>query len=125
MNRLEELRKRRQAAQEGGGAERRARQHKEGKLSARERIDLLLDEGSFEEFDQLVTHRCRDFGIEKQRTPGDGIVTGHGRIDGRVVYVYAQDFTVLGGSLSETNAQKVCKIMDLAMKVGADRKSVV
>src|ERR687886_674502 len=119
MNRLEELRRRHQAAEEGGGPERRARQHKEGKLSARERIELLVDEGSFEELDKLVTHRCRDFGMEDQVVPGDGFVTGYGRIDGRAVYVFAQDFTVFGGSLFETNAQKICKIMDLALKTGA------
>jgi len=116
---MEELRRRHRAAEEGGGAERRARQHEEGKLSARERIELLLDEGSFEEIDKFVTHRCRDFGMDRTHIPGDGIVTGYGRIDGRLVYTYAQDFTVLGGSLSESNAQKVCKIMDLALKMGA------
>src|SRR6202142_225551 len=119
MNRLDELRRRHQAAEQGGGPERRARQHQEGKLSARERIDLLLDEGSFEELDKLVTHRCRDFGMDEQVIPGDGFVTGYGRIDGRLAYVFAQDFTVLGGSLSEANAQKICKIMDLALKTGA------
>src|SRR5947208_11836569 len=119
MSRLEELRRRHAAAEAGGGPERRARQHKEGKLSARERIELLLDEDSFEELDKLVQHRCRDFGMEDQVVPGDGFVTGYGRIDGRLVYVFAQDFTVFGGSLSETNAQKICKIMDLAMKAGA------
>ncbi len=119
MDRLEELRRRHQAAEEGGGPERRARQHKEGKLSARERIDLLLDENSFEELDKLVTHRCRDFGMDEQIVPGDGFVTGYGRIDGRLVYVFAQDFTLFGGSLSEANAQKICKIMDLALKTGA------
>ncbi|HEX3745465.1 MAG TPA: acyl-CoA carboxylase subunit beta [Bryobacteraceae bacterium] len=119
MNRLEELRRRHAAAEEGGGTERRARQHREGKLSARERIELLLDEGSFEELDKLVTHRCRDFGMADQMVPGDGFVTGYGRIDGRAVYVFAQDFTVLGGSLSESNALKICKIMDLALKTGA------
>src|SRR6201996_6390440 len=116
---LEELRKRNREAEEGGGLERRERQHKEGKLSARERIELLLDEGSFEELDKLVTHRCRDFGMADQTIPGDGFVTGYGRIDGRLVYVFAQDFTVMGGSLSETNALKICKIMDLALKTGA------
>src|SRR6476646_3415277 len=100
MDRLEELRRRHAAAEQGGGPERRARQHKEGKLSARERIELLLDENSFEELDKLVTHRCRDFGMEDQIVPGDGFVTGYGRIDGRLVYVFAQDFTVFGGSLS-------------------------
>src|SRR5437016_552481 len=119
MNRLDELRRRHEAAEQGGGPERRARQHKEGKLAARERIELLLDEGTFEEMDKLVTHRCRDFGMEEQVVPGDGFVTGFGRIDGRLVYVFAQDFTVLGGSLSEANAQKICKIMDLALKTGA------
>src|SRR3982750_4662520 len=119
MDRLEELRRRHAAAEQGGGADRRARQHKEGKLSARERIELLLDEGSFEELDKLVTHRCRDFGMEHQSVPGDGFVTGYGRIHGRLIYVFAQDFTVFGGSLSETNALKICKIMDLALKTGA------
>src|SRR6195256_291296 len=119
MDRLEELRRRHAAAEEGGGPERRERQHKEGKLSARERIDLLLDEGSFDELDKLVTHRCRDFGMEEQVVPGDGFVTGYGRIAGRLVYVFAQDFTVIGGSLSETNALKICKVMDLALKTGA------
>src|SRR6202140_1844619 len=119
MNRLEELRRRHEAADQGGGPERRGRQDKEGKLSARERIELLLDENSFEETDKLVTHRCRDFGMEEQIVPGDGFVTGWGRIEGRLVYVFAQDFTVFGGSLSEANAQKICKIMDLAMKNGA------
>ncbi len=119
MNRLEELRRRRAAAEEGGGPERRSRQHKEGKLSARERIEFLLDEGTFDEIDKLVTHRCRDFGMDDQVVPGDGFVTGSGRIDGRPVYVFAQDFTVFGGSLSEANAQKICKIMDLALKTGA------
>src|SRR4051812_38607274 len=111
MNRLEELRRRHAAAEEGGGPERRERQHREGKLSARERVDLLLDEGTFEEMDKLVTHRCRDFGMEEQVVPGDGFVTGYGRINGRLAYVFAQDFTVFGGSLSESNAQKICKIM--------------
>src|SRR3954447_17454601 len=119
MNRLEELRRRHAAAEQGGGPERRARQHKDGKLSARERIELLLDEGSFEELDKLVEHRCRDFGMEDQVTPGDGFVTGYGRIEDRLVFVFAQDFTVFGGSLSETNALKICKIMDLALKTGA------
>ncbi|MCI0573643.1 MAG: acyl-CoA carboxylase subunit beta, partial [Myxococcaceae bacterium] len=106
-------------AEEGGGPERRERQHREGKLTARERIELLLDEGSFEELDKLVEHRCLDFGMQDQKVPGDGVVSGYGRVDGRLVYVFAQDFTVFGGSLSETNAQKICKVMDLAMKVGA------
>ncbi|MEO7142034.1 MAG: carboxyl transferase domain-containing protein [Bryobacteraceae bacterium] len=118
-DKLNELRRRHAAAEAGGGAERRTRQHREGKLSARERIDLLLDEGSFEEMDKLVRHRCRDFGMDGQVVDGDGFVTGYGRIDGRLVYVFAQDFTVLGGSLSEANSQKICKVMDLAMKTGA------
>src|SRR5499425_2406961 len=116
---LAELKKRDQLAEEGGGAERRERQHKEGKLSARERVDLLLDEGSFEELDKFVRHHCTDFGMDSHRPAGDGFVTGFGRIDGRLVYVFAQDFTVFGGSLSESNAQKICKIMDLAMRNGA------
>jgi propionyl-CoA carboxylase beta chain len=119
MNRLEELRRRHAAAEEGGGPERRERRHREGKLSARERVELLLDEGTFEEFDKLVQHRCRDFGMDAQAIPGDGLVTGHGYIDGRPAYVFAQDFTVFGGSLSETNARKICKVMDLALKTGA------
>lgn len=116
---LEELRRRDALAEEGGGAERRERQHREGKLSARERIELLLDEGTFEELDKFVTHRCADFGMLENRPLGDGFITGYGRIDGRLVYVFAQDFTVFGGSLSEANAQKICKIMDLAMRNGA------
>src|ERR1035438_4273158 len=119
MNRLDALRRRHEAAEQGGGPERRARQHQEGKLSARERIELLLDENSFEELDKLVTHRCRDFGMDGQSVPGDGFVTGYGRIEGRLVYVFAQDFTVFGGSLSESNAGKIVKIMDLAAKMGA------
>jgi len=106
-------------AEEGGGLERRERQHREGKMTARERVELLLDEGTFEELDQLVEHRCLDFGMAEQKIPGDGVVSGYGRIDGRLVYVFAQDFTVFGGSLSETNAQKICKIMDLAVEMGA------
>jgi len=117
--RLEELRRRHARAEAGGGEERRAHQHKDGKLSARERIDLLLDEGSFEETDKLVRHRARDFGMDEQIIDGDGFVTGYGLIHGRPAYVFAQDFTVLGGSLSETNAKKIVKIMDLAMKTGA------
>src|ERR1700681_3839331 len=116
---IAELKRRDQLAQEGGGAERRERQHKEGKMSARERIDFLLDEGSFEETDKLVTHRCNDFGMAEQKYYGDGLITGYGRIEGRLVYVFAQDFTVFGGSLSETNAAKIVKIMDLAAKTGA------
>jgi propionyl-CoA carboxylase beta chain len=115
----DELRKRNAAAEAGGGAERRERQHREGKLAARERIELLLDEGSFEELDKFVTHRCTDFGMEQQKPLGDGFLSGYGRIDGRLVYVFAQDFTVFGGSLSEANASKITKIMDLAMRAGA------
>ena len=106
-------------AELGGGEERLARQHAAGKLVARERMELLFDPGTFEEVDKLVTHRCLDFGMESQIVPGDGVVTGHGRIDGRVAYAFAQDFTVFGGSLSETNAAKIVKIMDMAMRAGA------
>src|ERR1700728_2246342 len=118
-DRLEELRKLNAEAEAGGGAERREREHQAGKLGARERIDLLLDEGSFEELDKFVRHHCQDFGMEEQRPAGDGFVTGYGRIEGRLVYVFAQDFTVFGGSLSEANASKITKIMDLAMRQGA------
>src|SRR5437763_4023401 len=116
---LAELKKRDTLAEEGGGAQRRERQHKEGKMSARERIEFLLDEGSFEETDKLVTHRATEFGMAEQKIPGDGFVTGYGRIEGRLVFCFAQDFTVFGGSLSEANAAKIVKIMDLAMRVGA------
>src|SRR5689334_1488280 len=119
MNRLDELRRRQAAADLGGGVARRERQHQEGKLAARERVELLLDEGSFEEMDRFVTHRATDFGMDQQKVLGDGFVTGYGRIEGRLVFVFAQDFTVLGGSLSESNAQKIVKIMDLALKNGA------
>ena len=103
----------------GGGEKKIESQHRKGKMTARERIEILLDEGSFEEFDMFVTHRCTNFGLDKKKVLGDGVVTGAGTIDGRVVYVYAQDFTVFGGSLSETFANKICKVMDMAMKVGA------
>jgi propionyl-CoA carboxylase beta chain len=116
---MEDLRRLDAEAEAGGGAERREREHKAGKLTARERINLLLDEGTFEELDKFVRHRCVDFGMQDQRPPGDGFVTGFGRIEGRLVYVFAQDFTVFGGSLSEANALKICKIMDLAMRGGA------
>ncbi|MCO7727733.1 acyl-CoA carboxylase subunit beta [Brucella intermedia] len=116
---LEQLEARRAEARLGGGQRRIDAQHAKGKLTARERIEVLLDEGSFEEFDMYVTHRCVDFGMEKQKVAGDGVVTGWGTINGRQVYVFSQDFTVLGGSLSETHAQKICKIMDMAMKNGA------
>jgi propionyl-CoA carboxylase beta chain len=106
-------------AELGGGEERLKRQHDAGKLVARERMELLFDPGTFEEVDKLVTHRCLDFGMADQIVPGDGVVTGHGRVDGRVVYAFAQDFTVFGGSLSETNAAKIVKIMDMAMRAGA------
>jgi propionyl-CoA carboxylase beta chain len=118
-DRIEQLKRISAEAEAGGGAERREREHQAGKLSARERIDLLLDEGSFEELDKFVRHRCVDFGAEENRPVGDGFVTGYGRIEGRLIYVFAQDFTVFGGSLSETNAQKICKVMDLAMRNGA------
>ena len=118
-DKLAELKKRNRLAEQGGGEKRRERQHKEGKMSARERIEFLLDDGSFEETDKLVTHRCNDFGMAEQKYYGDGFITGYGRIEGRLVYVFAQDFTVFGGSLSETNAAKIVKIMDLAAKTGA------
>jgi propionyl-CoA carboxylase beta chain len=116
---LAELKRRDTLAEAGGGAARRERQHKEGKMSARERIEFLLDEGTFEEFDKLVRHRSTDFGMADQKIYGDGFVTGYGRIEGRLVFVFAQDFTVFGGSLSEANAGKIVKIMDMAMKTGA------
>jgi propionyl-CoA carboxylase beta chain len=113
------LERRAAEAELGGGAERLEAQHRKGKLSARERLDLLLDEGSFVELDRFVVHRSHDFGLEEQRIYGDGVVTGHGRIDGRLVYVFSQDFTVFGGSLSEAFAEKICKVMDLAVRNGA------
>ncbi|MEO8031480.1 MAG: acyl-CoA carboxylase subunit beta [Gemmatimonadota bacterium] len=116
---LNDLHHRQAAAEQGGGPARVAQQHKKGKLTARERLDLLLDEGSFIEVDRFVTHRATDFGLADQQYPGDGVVTGHGRIDGRLVYVFSQDFTVFGGSLSETHAAKICKVMDLAVRNGA------
>lgn len=116
---LEQLEERREDARRGGGADRIAKQHAKGKLTARERIDLLLDEGSFEEYDMFVAHRCTDFGMADTRPAGDGVVTGWGTINGRMVYVFSQDFTVFGGSLSETHAQKICKIMDMAVQNGA------
>src|SRR6188474_147726 len=106
-------------AELGGGEERLRRQHEAGKLTARERIALLFDPGSFDEIDALVTHRCQDFGMADELIPGDGVVCGSGRVDGRMVFAFAQDFTVFGGSLSETNAEKIVKIMDLAMQLGA------
>ena len=119
QDKLKQLVEKREEARLGGGIKRIASQHNKGRLTARERIHLLLDEGSFEEFDMFVTHRCKDFGLEKQEFLSDGVVTGHGTIDGRIVYLYSQDFTVFGGSLSETHAKKICKVMDQAMKVGA------
>ena len=116
---LTELENRRDVARLGGGQRRIDAQHAKGKLTARERIELLLDEGSFEEFDMFVAHRCTDFGMEDNKPAGDGVITGWGTINGRMVYVYSQDFTVFGGSLSETHAQKICKIMDMAMRNGA------
>src|SRR6476619_2406158 len=118
-DRIEQLIQLNRAAELGGGKERIERQKADGKLTARERIKLLLDKDSFEEVDKFVKHRCLDFGMQDQQYPGDGVISGYGRVDGRLVYVFAQDFTVFGGSLSETNAQKICKIMDLAMKMGA------
>src|SRR6186997_227856 len=118
-DRIEQLAQRNRAAEMGGGQDRLDRQKADGKLTARERITVLLDKDSFEEFDKFVKHRCLDFGMAEQQVPGDGVIAGHGRIDGRLVFVFAQDFTVFGGSLSETNAQKICKIMDLAVKMGA------
>ncbi|MGL5318431.1 MAG: acyl-CoA carboxylase subunit beta [Bacteroidales bacterium] len=119
LEKVKELIKKREEARLGGGQKRIESQHKKGKYTARERIAMLLDEGSFEEFDMFVTHRCVNFGIENESYLGDGIVTGYGTIEGRLVYIYAQDFTVFGGSLSEAFAQKICKVMDQAMKMGA------
>src|SRR4249920_2776622 len=116
LTRLSELERR---AELGGGEDRLRRQRESGKLTARERIDLLFDPGSFEEVDKFITHRCLDFGMAEQIVPGDGVVAGNGRINGRLAYAFAQDFTVFGGSLSETNAAKIVKIMDLAMKMGS------
>jgi propionyl-CoA carboxylase beta chain len=116
---LRQLDDKRQQARAGGGPKRVEAQHQKGKLSARERLELLLDPGSFEEWDMFVEHRCNDFGMEQQKIPGDGVVTGYGTINGRLVFVFSQDFTVFGGSLSEPHAQKICKIMDKALQVGA------
>ncbi len=116
---IEELDRRRAAARMGGGAKRIEAQHAKGKLTARERLELLLDEGSFEEWDMFVEHRCTDFGMADNKVPGDGVVTGYGMINGRLVFVFSQDFTVFGGALSEAHAEKICKVMDQAMKVGA------
>ena len=119
QNKLEVLRERSRSAEGGGGPVRVEKQKASGKLTARERIDFFLDEGTFEEFDKFVMHRSTDFGLDEQKFPGDGVVTGHGLVDGRTVFLFAQDFTVFGGSLSETHAQKICKVMDLAMKTGS------
>jgi propionyl-CoA carboxylase beta chain len=114
--RLDDLNRR---AESGGGEDRLRKQRNGGRLTARERVDTLFDPGTFEEIDKFITHRCRDFGMAEQKVPGDGVVAGHGRVNGRLVYAFAQDFTVFGGSLSETNAAKIVKIMDLALKMGA------
>ena len=116
---LEVLEQRRAAARVGGGQRRIEAQHAKGKLTARERLEVLLDPGSFEEFDMFVEHRSTDFGMENQKIPGDGVVTGHGTVNGRLVFVFSQDFTVFGGALSGMHADKICKVMDKAMKVGA------
>ena len=116
---LQELEDRRAEARLGGGQKRIDAQHAKGKLTARERIEILLDEGSFEEFDMFKTHRCIDFGMEESKLYGDGVITGWGTINGRQVYVFSQDFTVFGGSLSETHAEKICKVMDMALQNGA------
>jgi propionyl-CoA carboxylase beta chain len=119
LSKLDDLKQRSDLAELGGGKARIDKQRSTGKLTARERLDFFLDEGTFEEFDKFVEHRSTDFGLAEQQYPGDGVVTGHGLVDGREVFIFAQDFTVFGGSLSETHAEKICKIMDLAMKVGA------
>ncbi len=116
---LERLDRLNQEAEAGGGKERLQRQRAAGKMTARERIEFLLDEDSFQELDKFVTHRCQDFGMEDQKVLGDGVISGYGRIEGRLVTIFAQDFTVFGGSLSETNAAKICKVMELALKLGA------
>jgi propionyl-CoA carboxylase beta chain len=119
MNRLEILSEKTAVAEQGGGIVRNEKQHNSGKMTARERINFFLDDNSFEEFDKFVIHRSTDFGLENQKFLGDGVITGHGLVEGREVFIFAQDFTIFGGSLSETHAQKICKIMDLAMKTGA------
>ena len=116
---LEQLETKRAAARLGGGQKRIDAQHARGKLTARERLEILLDPGSFEEIDMYVEHNCVDFGMDTQKIPGDGVVTGSGTVNGRLVFVYSQDFTVFGGSLSERHAEKICKVMDTAMKLGA------
>ena len=119
QDKVKELLELRAKARLGGGEKRIEKQHSQGKMTARERIQALLDEGSFEEMDMFVTHRCANFGMDKEHYLSDGVVTGYGTIDGRLVYVFAQDFTVYGGSLSETQSQKICKVLDAAMKMGA------
>jgi len=119
MEKLRELAERETRAEAGGGVERIRRQHEAGKLTARERLELLLDPGSFVELDKFVVHRCTDFGMDGQRYPGDGVVTGYGTIGGRRVCVFSQDFTVFGGSLSSSHASKICKVMELAVRLGA------
>ena len=121
---LEELEEKRRLARLGGGQKRIDTQHAKGKLTARERIDLLLDENSFEEWDMFVEHRCTDFDMDQQHVPGDGVVIGYGTINGRLVFVFSQDFTVFGGALSEAHAEKICKVMDQAMKVGLVAHSI-
>src|SRR5262247_3801686 len=116
---LQQLEDKRAAARAGGGKKRVEAQHAKGRLTARERIELFLDAGSFEEWDMFVEHRSSDFGMDEQKIPGDGVVTGHGTINGRLVFLFSQDFKVFGGSLSEAHAEKICKVMDQAMKVGA------
>src|SRR5215208_5489772 len=118
-DKLKLLEEKNAAAMEGGGRERIEKQHAQGKMTARERVEFLLDDNTFEEFDRFKKHRCQDFGMQEQQYAGDGVIAGHGLVDGRRVFAFAQDFTVLGGSLSEANAQKICKVMDLAMKTGA------
>jgi propionyl-CoA carboxylase beta chain len=119
ISKLDTLNELSRLAEAGGGVDRIEKQRAAGKMTARERIEFFLDDGSFEEFDKFVVHRSHDFGLDKQQFPGDGVITGHGLVDGREVFVFAQDFTVFGGSLSETHAEKICKVMDMAMKVGA------
>ena len=116
---IEKLRDLKEKIKLGGGVDRIEKQHEQGKLTARERIDLLLDAGSFVEVDAFVKHRCTHFGLEKKKPLGDGVVTGYGTINGRLIYIFAQDFTVVGGAVGEMHARKICKVMDMAMKVGA------
>jgi len=119
QNKIDRLLSLRQQALQGGGLERQKKRHQSGRLSARERIEFLVDEGSFEEFDLFKNHRCTQFDMEHKYFPGDGVITGYGTVAGRLVYLFSQDFTVIGGSLSETHAEKICKVMDMALKNGA------